>query len=129
MDQLNFCTNPNHKSASRMFGYALTLGDPDAWLGAVRVFRVRLTESELASAGFAILKAQDPEYAALTVEAVLGHPSTPRPPLLSEMDEAASWADWADYRYIKACILAGFNRMTIHDQAAFLDYVHGRAAA
>ena len=129
MDHFKPFANPDHKSASQSFGYALTLGNSDAWLGAINVFGFRLTESELASAGFAFLKAQNPENAALTAEAVLGQPCTPLPPLLSEMDEATFWADFADPRYIKACVLAGYNRMPVQDQVAFIDYVQGRAAA
>ena len=129
MDHIKPFTNPDHISASQTFGYALTLGGSDAWLGAINVFRVHLTENELASAGFAFLKAQNPENAAITAEAVLGHTDTPLPPLLSEMDEATFWADIADPRYIKACVLAGYNRMPICDQVAFIDYVNGRAAA
>lgn len=129
MDHIMPFANPDHKSASQTFGYALTLGDADAWLGAINVFQVRLTESELASAGFAFLKAQPLERAALTAEAVLGQSGTPLSPLLSEMDEAMFWADIADLKYIKACVLAGYNRMPLHDQVAFIDYVYGRAAA
>ena len=48
---------------------------------------------------------------------------------MSAMDEAAFWADIADLTYIKAVVLASYNRMPSQDQAAFLDYVHGKKAA
>ncbi|MEP2027160.1 MAG: hypothetical protein ABJI96_00465 [Paracoccaceae bacterium] len=129
MEHINTFTNPDHKSAVRTFGNALTLGDSEAWLGAIRVFEARLTDHELAAASYALLKAQCPDNVALITDAVLGHKDTPLPPLLSEMDEATFWADIADPGYIKACVLAGYNRMPVRDQAAFIEYVQGRAAA
>lgn len=129
MDHIKPFIRPDHKSAMQTFGNALTLGNSEAWEGAINVFEAHLTDHELAAAGYAFLKAQIPENAALTAEAVLGRPDTPLPPLMSEMDEATFWADIADPRYIKACVLAGYNRMPVQDQVAFIDYVNGRAAA
>ena len=64
----------------------------------------------------------------MVVEAVLTEPDMPLPPLLSSADEAAHWASWAGYEDIRACTLAGFNRLSANDQSAFLSHVHGRAA-
>ena len=129
MEQIKPFTNPDHTSAVQTFSHALTLGNSDAWLGAIRVFAARLTDHELAAAAYALLKAQDPENAALITDVVLGYRDTLLPPLLSEMDEATFWADIADPRYIKACVLAGYNRLPLQDQTAFIEYVQGRAAA
>ena len=45
------------------------------------------------------------------------------------MEEAAFWADMASRVELKAYCLATFQRMKPADQAAFLGYVQGRAAA
>lgn len=47
----------------------------------------------------------------------------------SVMAEAAFWADTASPAERKAYTLACFNRMPLHEQMAFLDYVQGRSAA
>lgn len=119
----------DHRRVSDMLGYALTLNDPDTWMGTVQVFKARLSEAELAALSWVSLKAQGPDNAAMTAEAVLGQFGTPIPPLISAMDEAAHWADWAAPTYVKAVVLAGFNRMSAGEQADFLDFVQGRKAA
>lgn len=119
----------DHTRASKMLGYALTLNDPDTWLGTIQVFKARLSDTELAALSYVTQKAQAPGDALMTAEAVFGRFGTPVPPLISAMDEAAHWADWASPCYVKACVLAGFNRMSSKDQLAFLDYVNVRAAA
>jgi hypothetical protein len=53
----------------------------------------------------------------------------PIPPFLGIMDQAAFWADMATQREAKAYALACYNRLTPDNQAAFLNYVQGRAAA
>lgn len=57
-------------------------------------------------------------------------PGWPQVPFLcGVMEEAAFWADMASRVELKAYCLATFQRMKSSDQAAFLDYVQGRAAA
>ena len=119
----------DHQRATNMLGYALTLGDTDTWLCAVQVLKARLSDKELAELSYVSLKAQGPDNAAMTAEAVLGQFGTPMPPLISVMDEASFWADFADPKYVKACVIAGFNRMLDRDQIAFLDYIKGREVA
>ena len=53
----------------------------------------------------------------------------PIPPFMGYMDEAAFWADCASGDELKAYAVACFNRLCPSDQAAFLGYVQGRAAA
>ncbi|MDQ1848542.1 hypothetical protein Q9299_09615 [Gemmobacter fulvus] len=53
----------------------------------------------------------------------------PIPPLLSAMDEAQAWAEWASPLEVKAYALACFNAMSPEDKAAFLRFVTGRSAA
>ena len=61
----------DHQRASDMLGYALTLNDPDTWLGTVQVWKDRLTSHELAALSFTALRAQEPGDAAKTVDAVM----------------------------------------------------------
>ena len=51
----------------------------------------------------------------------------PIPALISVMDEAGFWADWATRDELKAYCLACFTRLSESDQLAFLRYVR-RAA-
>ena len=119
----------DHHRAVQMLSYCLVLDSSDTWLGAIHVFRARLTSPELAALAFVTLRALGWDGASKIVEAVQGRPGTPLPPFLSAMDEASFWADLADPEYIKACVLAGFEQMSPQDQAAFLDYAQGRKAA
>ena len=119
----------DHKRALLMLDYCFFLDQTDIWLGAVQVLRARLTPSERAALAYVSQMSQDAPNAALTAQAIGGHPGTPLSPFMSAMDEAAFWADIADLTYIKAVVLASYNRMPSQDQAAFLDYVHGKKAA
>lgn len=119
----------DHQRALSMLGFAFELDETDTWLGTVGVLKARLSDHELAALSFVALKAQKPDDATMTAEAVLGQFDTPVPPLVSAMDEAAHWADWAAPNYVKAVVLAGYNRMSAKDQSAFLDFVDVRAAA
>lgn len=121
--------NSDHERTTNMLGYALTMNDTDTWLGTVQVLKARLSDEELASLSYVTLKAQGPDNATMTAEAVLGRYGTPIPPLISVMDEAAHWADWAAPQYVTACVLAGYNRMSPSDQIAFLKHVNIKAAA
>ena len=121
--------NDAHQRVVRMLDYCLILDSSDIWLGLVRVLKARLSASELEDLSFASLRAQEPGRAELVVEAVFGRSGTPLPPLLSVMDEASYWADCADPRYINACVLAGYNRMSPEDKSAFLDCMRGKTAA
>ncbi|MCB1471219.1 MAG: hypothetical protein KDK08_29545 [Rhizobiaceae bacterium] len=53
----------------------------------------------------------------------------PIPPLISHMDEAAFWADMASRNELKAYLWACWSHLNAADQAAFLEFVQGRAAA
>lgn len=117
-----------HKRAARCIVHALTLGDYDAWEATSAVWAARLTDQERAAITFAALKSLKPEQAATVVEAVFNSSAVPFPPLVSSADEAAHWASSAEYADIKACTLAGFNRLTSPDRAALLNHVQGRAA-
>ena len=121
----------DHRRAVRMLEFCLTLGhtDTDTWLGAIAVFGIRLSPRELAALSYVCLRALDPEDASRVTEAVLGRSDTPLPPFMSAMEDASYWADWASPNYVKAVVLAGYNRLPARDQVGFLDSVNGRTAA
>ncbi len=54
---------------------------------------------------------------------------SPIPPLLSAMDEARTWAEFATPSELKAYSLATFVQMSDRDRAAFLAYVNGGGVA
>ena len=71
----------------------------------------------------------DPKDACQIMEAALVDlgAGAPIPPLLSVMDAATGWAEWASITELKAYALACYHRMRPADRAAFLAYV-GRGA-
>jgi hypothetical protein len=130
------CPNPyryaksEHKRAAHVLVCALTLGDHDAWFSASAIWMARLSAPERAALAFMALKAMTPDDALLTAEsALMRGAGPPIAPLFGFMDEAAHWADMAELDELKAYALASFNRMPAPDQAAFLNFVHGEAAA
>ena len=119
-----------HKGAARLLGFALHLGDFDAWVKASAAWSIRLSNEERAAMAFAALKSLPPCQAEMTVQAALPQGAgMPHAPLFSEMDQAGHWADLASEEELDAYCLAAFNRMASHRQAAFLKHVSGRQAA
>ncbi len=118
-----------HQQAGQAFDYALYTGGSEAWLTANTIWQDVLTEEERVSLAFATLLGLDGDTCEQVNSAAACSKHVPMAPLLSAMDEASHWADCADYPSIKACTLAGYDRMTGPDQVAFLDYVSGRPAA
>lgn len=84
--------------------------------------------AEAATALCLAIRECEPEDAAPILEAALLGMAAgwPVPPLLSVMDEASFWADFATGAERKAYALACYTRMPAADRAAFLAYV-GRA--
>lgn len=72
----------------------------------------------------------DPTDAALIMSDALDKMrlGAPVPALISSMDEAQSWAEWATPAEHKAYCLACFNALSPVYRAAFLAYVTGRDA-
>lgn len=122
---------PQHKAAARSLGYALTLGDFDAWEGTSAIWAARLTLQEKAALAFSALRALDLETAELTATAALygSQAGMPMAILCSPMTEASFWADCASTAELDAYALACFNRMAPLRQSAFLSFVQRRAAA
>ena len=120
---------PAHKKVARVVGYALTLGSADAWANAVAIFAARLTEAERAGLAWAALRSLPPAEAEDVAKALFGGAGQPVPPLFNFMDQAAHWAGWAAPAELDAYCLAAFRAMPQPRQAAFLEYVQGRAAA
>jgi len=120
---------PAHQRMSRMLGYCLTLGTPEAWSGFSLVAAVRLDVTERAALGFAALNALDTKQARMTAAASLGAACGPLPPFLGGMEDATQWAEWAGPAELDAYCLAAFRRMAPARQAAFLRFVQRRAVA
>lgn len=122
---------PNHiKRVSRSVGYALWLDNSDDWFGLPVILRARLDARQRAALAFMALKSLNHEEAVLTAETALAEGAgQPIAPLFNYMDEAAFWADMASPAELDAYCLATFNAMPRQRQAAFLEFVQGRAFA
>lgn len=86
-----------------------------------------LIRTSRATALRALIDRCDPSDAALILSDALERMrlGAPIPPLMSAMDEARSWAEWATPFELKAYCLACYNAMPPKDQAGFLAYVTG----
>ncbi len=118
-----------HKRASRMLGFCLTDGTLDCWASGSLVWCARLSDGERILVSWSFLRTLPPEVAVRTLEAAHLETECPLPNLISPEDEAAFWAFWADYADVKACTLAGFNRLSSSDQLGLLKHVRRRTAA
>jgi len=114
---------PEHKRMARMLGYALTLGNADAWSGFGYVAATRLTDTERAALAFSALSSLDPEQATMTAAASIGAAGVPLPPFLGGMDEARFWASCANRSELKAYAIAAYEALSVTDQAAFFRHI------
>ncbi|MBL4917750.1 hypothetical protein [Szabonella alba] len=114
---------PDHKRMSRMLGYTLTIGTPEAWQGFRRVAQVRMTEAERAMLAFFMLNTLSRDLAEGIARFALNAAGDPLPPFLGGMEDARSWAGWATRDELKAYALASFEAMTPQDQAAFFQHI------
>lgn len=114
---------PQHMRMSRMLGYTLTLGTPEAWAGFRYVAGVRLSEGERAMMAYFALTALRPENADLTACTAIGSAGDPLPAFLGGMEDARHWAKWANASELKAYALACFEAMSAKDQAAFFRHI------
>jgi len=120
----------NIKRASRSIGYAAWLNTSDAWYGLPAILRSRLDARQRVALAFTALKSLDRDDAAKTMQAVRSEGAgQPIAPLFNAMDEATFWADLATPEELDAYTFASFKRMSPARQAAFLNFVQGRAAA
>ncbi len=122
-------TTHAHHLAGQAFDFALYTDGSVGWLTAKAIWQDVLSQEERVSLAFAALLGLDDDTYEQVIGAVTRTNAMPAVPLLSAMEEASHWADHADYPSIKACTLAGYNRMSPPDQVSFLDYVRGRQAA
>lgn len=60
-----------HKSAAKMLGYALTLGDFDAWFNFTTVIMARLTTKERVALAYSVLNSLGEDDAYMTASVVL----------------------------------------------------------
>lgn len=112
-----------HKRMSRMLGYTLTIGEPEAWGGFSTVCRARLTVCERAGMAVAALRSLPNDYALDTAAAALGSKGSPLPPFLGGMEDARWWASYATQQELKAYALACFEALPPQDQAAFFRHI------
>ena len=119
----------DHRRASEMMAYALHANCIEIWSRTHLFWRKRLTGRENVILAYNMLRALDQDHAVHVIQTVFDAPNMPMVPLFSAMNEAAHWADWADYDSVKACTLAGYNRMSPADQIEFLRHVTSRNAA
>lgn len=112
-----------HKRMSRMLGYTLTMGEPEAWGGFSVVCRARLTICERAGLAVAALRSLPDDYQLETAAAALGAMGDPLPPFLGGMEDARHWASWATENELKAYALACFEAMAPRDKAAFFRHI------
>lgn len=118
------------KRVARSVGYALLLSDADAWHGLPVILAARLEPQQRAALAYAVLRSLSDDHAVAVCNAVLpGEAGQPIAPLFNYMDEAAHWADMAEPEALEAYCLASFNAMPRPRQAAFLEFVQGRAVA
>lgn len=118
-----------HLGATRILGYALTLGDYDAWEAASAIWQARLAPEERAALTWAALRALDHDDALMVAETALAGAGTPLPPMFRPMDEASWWVGIASPAEVDAYALACTRAMRPDRRAAFLGYVAGRDAA
>ncbi|MEM9496580.1 MAG: hypothetical protein AAGA28_01570 [Pseudomonadota bacterium] len=123
---------PNRfRRVARTVGLTLYLGDDaDKWHGLSVVLTAWLDVRERALLAWAVLRSLPPAHIGAVAEAVLPERAgSSLPTLINELDEARSWAALAAPEELDAYCLAAFECMTRRRQAAFLDFVTGRAAA
>ncbi len=118
-----------HKSAARALGFALTLGDFDAWAETRFIWGARLKPAEIGAMAYTCLTAIEPETAWDVVETALGTAGRPLPPFMYLSSEAAFWASVAAPDELRAFALASFNAMNVRDQSDFLGYVQSKVTA
>ena len=114
---------PDHKRMSRMLGYSLLRGTPDAWVDFSIVARARLSIVERAGLAVASLRSLPDVLALDTAAAAIGMAGDPLPPFLGGMEDARSWASWASPVELKAYALAAFEAMSAKDKAAFFHHI------
>lgn len=112
-----------HKRVVRMLGYALHLGEPDAWGAFHVVCHHRLTVFERAGLSVSALRSLPDGHALETAAAALGATGGPLPPFLGGMEDARHWASLATDRELKAYALACFEAMSPRDQNAFFRHI------
>ena len=127
----NFSKNMQrpHLGATRMLGYALTLGDYETWEAASAIWQARLSTQERGALAWAALRSLDHDDAVTVAENVLGGAGMPLPPLFNPVSEAAFWTGIARPNEIDAYALACVRAMAPGKRAAFLEYMQEGAAA
>ncbi|MCK0101189.1 hypothetical protein [Pseudohalocynthiibacter sp. F2068] len=115
--------------SARMMHHALILNDFRAWEAASSIWALRLTVQERTALLLASIWSLDREDAQDVAEAALSGAGMPQAAFITNIDQAAFWADMASPSERKAYCLASYNRMPECDQSAFLEHIQRGAAA
>lgn len=115
---------PNHKRMSRMLGYSLMRGTPEAWADFSFVAQSRLSILERAGLAIATLRSMPDLFAMDTAAAALAVSGDPTPCFLGGMEDAREWASFATPAELKAYALASFEAMAPRDKAAFFRHIN-----
>ena len=118
-----------HISFATSIANTLSQNTTEAWFGLIPIIQSNLDEPERVKLAWISLKTVDPDNAAKVVATFQQCAGMPIAPLFNHMDEAAFWSDMASSEELEAYCLASFTKMPRGRQAAFLDFVQGRAAA
>jgi hypothetical protein len=121
-------TETRYRAASAT-NMAIRTDTPDGWCDLARAWRLHLPPETRLALAVASLLACDADDAEGLIDGIKQSAGPPHAAFLSEMDQAAFWADLASPDELDAYCLTSFRRMSPHRQSAFLGYVHGRAAA
>ena len=117
---------PAHKRASRVLGYALTLGCPVGWQAASALWQARLTPQEIAALASAALKATAPDLAQLVAEAFHRRAGAPLPTFGDVMLDARFWADLASSKERAAYAVACTDCFTEDERKRFVAFLVNR---
>ena len=120
-----------HKIAVRTIGYALTLGNVDAWAGASQVLRKRLTANERAAMAWAILGSLNKEQVLLVIESFncFKESNFPNVCLHDPVAEAKFWVADASPEEINTYAMACFNKMSPETKQQFIAYLQEKNGA
>ena len=111
--------------ASRMFGYALTLGDDaHVWDGFTFVLRHGLSGYDRAATFASVARSLHPEDRAYILSEIESREGAgmPLPPLYDPMVEATWWAGIATIEERRSVLMASYVSLPEREQCSFLSF-------
>ena len=110
---------PKYRSASRMFGFTLTLGTEASWLEFAAVMSARLSALERAGLAWGSLMSLDPDQIEKVCNAAMDSAGMPQAAFLGVKDQAVFWANMATENELKSYALASFNGCPLRTNSHF----------